>query len=1431
LIGGGRLLLIALIYKINGEIYDFGIRHSAFGIRHSAFGIRHFINFLLNILLALALLSVTPTAKADETVWTIRGYDSYYGSGRYERTGSSPFKLCDDYLAYVQSQYIDIITKGDKDWFEEVVSRCGADPMEDSSALNQPVKWFNGGKTFIYEHQCVPRFKEGSNSDIGFCAPAIEFSLPLMASVTLSPDHSCQYGLNLTTWECNTSGSGGSSTNNLKNIGSCESVGNPINPNIGNKFQVEADHTGTGLFPLTLTRTYNSVWLMSGAANIAILPQSWGAGWMGNYNTTVIYDNNATGTALPKATVVRANGRVLNFTQTATNIFQPDADIQDKLIRLASGWQYIDAATETTEIYDADGKLLSISNRAGATQTLTYSNGLLQTVTDPTGRQLAFTYDTANRVKTVTVPGGGVYTYGYGTSSNILTSVTYPDSTQRLYHYEDTRFPTHLTGITDENGNRFATYTYDDQGKAISSEHAGGVNRVTLNYANGSTDVTDALGASKTYSFQTILGMVKTSGLTQPCTSCGGSNKATTYDANGNINSRTDFSGNRTNYTYDLSRNLETQRVEGLDASGAATPATRTINTEWHPTWRLPKRIAEPLKITTYYYHGDSGFSCGATGSVCRKTIQATTDANGALGFNATVSGTARSWNYTYNSQGQILTENGSRTDVTDTTTYTYYSTTTSNYRSGDLWKITNALGHVTQITQYNADGRTLRITDPNGMVTTLTYNARGKLKTLARSGITTTYTYDNVGQLTKVNLPDGREYTYAYDAAHRLTSITSKTGEKLTYLLDNAGNRLSETLTDATGAVVTQYRQTFDAAGQLHQAIDNIQGMDAATTYDHDADGNLKTETTPTNRTTTYDYDALERLNQIQTTLNGSPVTTQYGYNGQSATTQTKAPNNATTSQVVNGFGETTSETSPDRGTTTYTYDTAGNLKTLKDARNITLTYSYDALNRLTALTAPTSTQNVTYTYDSNTSLTSCTYGKGRLCKVVDPSGTTAFAYDIRGNLTKRVYQTNGVTYSTSFTYDPAGKLMFITLPGGNYIAYSRDDERRVSSIGTLVGGTYTDVLAYADYHPDGQASAQMYANGEGIGHDYDKSGHRIATLRSTGGIRERLTWNLEGELEKRTVGSNAALYTYDGLGRLQLENSVFANQSFGYDLNGNRQSNGSNAYTYAANSNQMATRKGAALSRDAAGNHTSNGLGQTYTWDNHGHFSQFTLNGVKKATYLYNHQHQRTHKTLWNGATALGTTVYHYDLQGRLLMETSSTGAILATYLYDEAGVPLAILQAANSAYNPTAQEQVIYLHTDHLGTPRMATDSNRRIVWKWESDAFGTTPAQQDPDADGKATLINLRFPGQYYDVESGLHQNWHRTYDPSLGRYISSDPVGLSGGLNTFGYVEQSPLTFTDPNGLCPMCLGALAFLGETGAAGSTAAATTSTGLGF
>ena len=97
-------------------------------------------------------------------------------------------------------------------------------------------------------------------------------------------------------------------------------------------------------------------------------------------------------------------------------------------------------------------------------------------------------------------------------------------------------------------------------------------------------------------------------------------------------------------------------------------------------------------------------------------------------------------------------------------------------------------------------------------------------------------------------------------------------------------------------------------------------------------------------------------------------------------------------------------------------------------------------------------------------------------------------------------------------------------------------------------------------------------------------------------------------------------------------------------------------------------------------------------------------------------------------------------------------------------------------------------------------MLTDRESRIVWLWESDAFGNGAANEDVDGDGRTVKFPLRFPGQYYDKETGLHYNWHRYYDPTIGRYITSDPIGLDGGMNTYSYVDSNPLMYSDPYGL-------------------------------
>jgi YD repeat-containing protein len=380
---------------------------------------------------------------------------------------------------------------------------------------------------------------------------------------------------------------------------------NPINIGTGNKIEKHTDYNGVGAYPLRLQRTYNS--------NDSVVSTRIGQHWRHSYDKSIESIDSA------NVNIIRADGQVLRFILSG-NSWNPDADITDQLVELVdtqnqrTGWRYT-TRTDTVEEYDVVGQLISMTNRAGQVQILDYAltsieggdddSNTLDKVTDPFGRSLNFSYDANGRIDTVTNPAGEIYSYSYDANGN-LEIVTYPDDTPldlndnptRVYHYEDTNFVHALTGITDENNNRFATWTYDTQGRAITSEHAGNAGQVTISYnADGTTTVNDSLGRIQTYHFDILFGVVKSSQIDGgPCLSCGGQTQNTTYDANGFVASRTDFNGNITNYVNDT-RGLQTSRTEA-----AGTAEERTITTEWHVTFRLPIKITEPGKLTTFTY-------------------------------------------------------------------------------------------------------------------------------------------------------------------------------------------------------------------------------------------------------------------------------------------------------------------------------------------------------------------------------------------------------------------------------------------------------------------------------------------------------------------------------------------------------------------------------------------------------------------------------------------------------------------------------------------------------------------------------------------------------------------------------------------------------------------------------------------------------------
>jgi RHS repeat-associated protein len=1333
----------------------------------------------------------------------------------------------------------------------------------------------------------------------------------------------------------------------------------------------------------------------------------------------------------------RADGRTLKFSAaTGRSMSLGTRETGHQILDGVGQYDGLVVQTEngSVEEFDKDGRLVKRLRLDGSGVVLTYlgpsgqktpasapscagltagpmAPGKPSCVTDRiSGRQLLFAYDPSGNLTSVTDPSGAVVAYQYdGPTANgaagtaRLTSVIYPDLTQRTYHYNESArtagadIPGALTGITDEASVRYAFFGYDANGLATASSHANGVYSFTI---NSNSVVTDPLGTQTTYwkTQKTALAsdnsvatsVIAPTGRTRPSVTGSTVSTSVTYDSQTNVASRTDFNGTLTTYGYDLTRRLETQRVE---ASG--TPQARTIRTQWHPDWQLRTQVAEPKRMTWWIYNGqpdptngNATLTCAPGGALidwkpiavlCKQVEQGTTDVDGTAGFSATLTGTPRAWTYTYNADGRVLTANGPRADVTDTTTYTYYAAddaaTPQRYRRGDLETVTNALGHTTTFNTYNGRGQPLTITDPNGVVTTLTYDARARLTSRSIGSETTTFSYWPTGLLKRVTLPDTSYVEHTYDDAHRLVEIEDGDGNRIEYTLDNMGNRTAENVYDPSNALARTRTQVFNNLNRLWKEVTS--GGIVAANLGYDNDGNLLSNAAALGRNTSNQYDEHDRLKQITDPLTG---VTQFAYDAADNLTSVTDPRNLVTSYVYNGFGEVTQTTSPDTGTSTSTYDSAGNLATRTDSRSKTGTYTYDALNRVTSIAYPDLTS--TFTYDAGTN------GKGRLTGASDALHSMAWTYDAQGRVATRSQTVGTQTHAVTYGYT-GGNLTSQVTPSGQTLTYGYSNGRVAS-----VAVNSTTILNNVLHDPFGSVRQWQWGNGTLAVRTFDLDG-KLTQLDSAG-LRDyayddafritaiddlddvslsrtftydsgdRLTlemgtapsvtlgassaapgdtvavtvndvpansgywltlatpgapnttyiawtavgagagpfvWNVTapayagtyevrlfagGSFMKLASSSSLAVsapptppqatlnvsatgtapgtsvtvrlasapggstdwlalaavgapnttylqWTYVGSGvtsrdwtvtlpstagnyevRLFLNNgytlaaaspavaatnapqvatpgSGGSQRSYTYDINGNRLTQGgagASTFTVASTSNRLLSVSGGLTrtnTHDAAGNITNDGA-QTFGYNDAGRMT--SASGALSATYTQNVLGQRVRKI------AGGVTTYFvYDEAGRLIGEYSGSGALVQEIVWLE-DTPVAVLRP-----NGSGGIAIYYVHSDHLSTPRrISRPGDNTVVWRWDSDAFGTSSASEDPDGDTTAFTFNLRFPGQYFDVESGRHYNYFRDYDPVTGGYLQSDPIGLNGGINTYGYVGSNPVSGIDPRGL-------------------------------
>ncbi len=593
----------------------------------------------------------------------------------------------------------------------------------------------------------------------------------------------------------------------LDKASSCETRGNPVVLSTGNKVEPELDFASGGEMGLYLQRTYNSFWSARGL---------FGSYWLSNFDYTLVPSSDG-----KTLWAQRPDGRRIKFLLDATSghYLEEKAGPIAYVVKEGDGSFTLYNEDNGTEKYDAEGYILERRNEQGVGWTFAYSGKALQQVTHSSGHTVKFTW-ADGVVNTVTDPAGNVYSYNYtpnifgnGSSYGRLASTVLPGAPETTisYHFEDARFPGALTGKSF-SGVRYSSFAYDSEGRATSTEHAGGVERYGFSYVIQATQAltpppvpvppggfhedeprgyceyksgsgricyqpkslggpilmsgqATATATSETKDVPSKLTVTETSPLGRETTylyvddkltetsgketpHCPASYKEKTYDASGYEDVVSDFANNLIDFDYDAQGHL----LKKVEAKG--TGAERTTTYAWDTTHnRLLKETVAGDREIRYEYTGN--------GRLAKQTVE---------DLSAQGAGRSRETTYTYTEAASgLVTQvvvDGPLPGTADAITDTYSA-------AGDLLSSRNGLGHATTYADYNGLGLPGRITGPNGDVVELSYDARGReieRRHYVNDAWQVTKTnYDGAGNVASVTRPDGVTRHYLYDAARRL--------------------------------------------------------------------------------------------------------------------------------------------------------------------------------------------------------------------------------------------------------------------------------------------------------------------------------------------------------------------------------------------------------------------------------------------------------------------------------------------------------------------------------------------------------------------------------------------------------------------------------------------------------------------------------------
>ena len=942
--------------------------------------------------------------------------------------------------------------------------------------------------------------------------------------------------------------------------GSC--VSDPIQAASGRFRDRAVDVTLPGLgIPFVLERAYNS-------EDVNVGP--FGRGWAFSYGIRLEFPANGT------IVFVAEDGQRIGF--DAPNV--TDARYRSELLTAPNGYKVI-RRDQSAYYFSSTGRLTSLVDRNGIGLTFTYGANGLSSITDGSGRTIDVTTNIDKLITHIELPDGRSVSYAY--TDRQLTSVTDLRGETVGYEYTPEGW---LKKRIDQNNHASYTNTYDVAGRVVMQ--------------------TDALGEETTFAWDAA-----TETLTS--TDALGHEWQDIFAAN-RLVARVDPLGNRTEYGYDTNSNLTS--VE--DPRGNTTTATYDAHGN-----ALTVTAPSPLSHQVSYTYDSMN------------NLLTSTD---GLGHTTT---------YEYDTDGNLTEITGADPDGTGSALAPVTSVETDPL-TGLLSAITDPRAKTTEV-EYTANGQPDRITSPLENVTTLAYDTGGRLTAIVEprgntSGATpteydTTYTYDAAGSVLTATNPLGNTTTFVYDDAGNLTRRTDAKNHSTNYAYDAANRLVSVTAPDLS---VTTY--AYDDIGNLTSRTD---AKSHTTQYTYDLAGRLQTVLTPSNGLWTYEYDANGNLTKV-TDANGNAT----GTAGDGVTTHTY--------DVLDRLTDIDySDATPD---VQLTYDAAGKRTSMVDGAG-TQNYSYDALGRLTE--ASRGLDVFAYSYDATDNVTSRTY----------PGGSVAtYAYDDDGRLAS--VTKSGAT--TNYAYDPAGHLTETELPAANGYVETRAYDRagRLTSLEHAKSGV---ALASASYAYDAVGNPTSMTTLAGVStYDYDALDRLVDVCFATscpGGSDPfiRYTYDSVGNRTTETRPTGVTTSTYDAGDQLVSTSGPGGTDAYDFDANGNQTEAGARTFAYDLAGRMSTTAESSvttSYSYDGDGVRLSASEGSASTdflWDVNFGLPQLALERDGSGTTLRSYLHGIGPIS----ATTAGATSYlHRDLLGSVTNVTSATGAAQWTFAYEPFG-----------------------------------------------------------------------------------------------------------------------------------------------------------------